>query len=467
MIAGRYTLERVIGRGGSGSVHLGHDHVLGRDVAMKRIGMMPGADSHDLARAEREARISAGLDHPHVVTVFDLVAEDDAHWLVMEYVEGRTLAQVVREDGPLPAARAAALVGQAADALAEAHERGIVHRDVKPSNILVGTGDDAKLSDFGIARASTDATLTQTGLVTGSPAYLAPEVASGASATPASDVWSLGATLFHAVTGSPPYEVGDNLIGTLYRIVHEEPPRLPADHPLAGLVAATMVKDPAARWTAAQVREELVRVQHAEAGSTPAAPLPIPLPLPLPDRVPPTATPTTTLPTAPAPVPPPPAHASRPSARALLPWLAVLVAAVLVVAVVMLLSPGGDEPDAGADRPGAGQRAKNDRSPATPHSAQAMDAFVASYLTAVIDDPESAFAMLTPEFQQASGGYDGYLSWWGTVQSASPRNIESDPEDLTVEYTVDYLLESGRRTTEDVGLQLVREGDGYLIAGED
>ncbi len=436
-------------------MHLGHDHVLGRDVAMKRIGMMPGADSHDLARAEREARISAGLDHPHVVTVFDLVAEDDAHWLVMEYVEGRTLAQLVRDEGPLAADRAAALVGQAADALAEAHERGIVHRDVKPSNILVGAGDDAKLSDFGIARASTDATLTQTGLVTGSPAYLAPEVASGASATPASDVWSLGATLFHAATGSPPYEVGDNLIGTLYRIVHEDPPRLPAGHPLA--------RDPQARWTAAQVREELVRVQHAEAGSTPPPTLPVPLAVP--DGAAPPA-PTTTLPAAPA-VVAAPARGRRRSVPALLPWLAALVAVGLVVAIVLLVAPGDGKREPDADGPRSGQGATDTSSPAPAHSAQAMDAFVASYLTAVIEDPESAFAMLTPDFQQASGGYDGYLSWWGTVQSASPRNIESDPEDLTVEYTVDYVLESGRRSTEDVGLQLVRDGDSYLIAGED
>ncbi|MCD6641209.1 MAG: serine/threonine protein kinase [Nocardioides sp.] len=458
MIAGRYTLERVIGRGGSGSVHLAHDHVLGRHVAMKRIGMMPGTDAHDLARAEREARISAGLDHPHVVTVFDLVAEDDAHWLVMEYVEGRTLAQLVRDEGPLPPARAASLVGQVADALAEAHGRGIVHRDVKPSNVLVGAGDDAKLGDFGIARASTDATLTQTGLVTGSPAYLAPEVASGASATPASDVWSLGATLFHAVTGSPPYDVGDNLIGALYRIVHEDPPRLPDGHPLAGLVEATMVKDPAARWTAAQVRDELVRVQHGEAGSTPPPPLPLAVP-----ASPPAPATTTTLPSAPTTR----AEPARRRGGAWLPWVAVLVVAGLVVAIAVLLSPGDGRREPDADRPRGGQGATDAGSPAPAHSAQAMDAFVASYLTAVIEDPESAFAMLTPDFQQASGGYDGYLSWWGTVQSASPRNIESDPEDLTVEYTVDYVLESGRRSTEDVGLQLVREGGGYLIAGED
>ncbi len=133
----------------------------------------------------------------------------------------------------MDATEAATLLGQVADALVEAHGHGIVHRDVKPSNILIA-GGAAKLNDFGIARSADDASLTQTGLVTGSPAYLAPEVASGSSATPASDVWSLGATLYHAVTGRPPYDVGDNLIGALYKIVHEDPPRLPEDHAWRG-----------------------------------------------------------------------------------------------------------------------------------------------------------------------------------------------------------------------------------------
>ena len=135
----------------------------------------------------------------------------------------------------------------------EAHAHGIVHRDVKPSNILIA-GGGAKLNDFGIARAADDASLTQTGLVTGSPAYLAPEVASGSSATPASDVWSLGATLYHAVTGRPPYEVGDNLIGALYKIVHEDPPRLPEDHPMAGLLTVMMTGNRGALADAARTR---------------------------------------------------------------------------------------------------------------------------------------------------------------------------------------------------------------------
>ena len=247
MIAGRYRLEREIGRGGSGTVHLAVDEVLGRRVAMKRIGLIPGSDNVELERAEREARLAAALNHPHVVSVFDLVDENDVRWLVMEYVDGQTLSEQVRASGPMDAVEAAALLAQVADALVEAHAAGIVHRDVKPSNILVA-GGVAKLNDFGIARSADDASLTQTGLVTGSPAYLAPEVASGSSATPASDVWSLGATLYHAVTGKPPYDVGDNLIGALYKIVHEDPPRLPEDHPVAGLLSVMLTRDAESRW---------------------------------------------------------------------------------------------------------------------------------------------------------------------------------------------------------------------------
>ena len=203
MIAGRYSLVREVGRGGMGAVWLAHDEALGRDVALKRIGMVPGADTTDLARAEREARLAARLSHPHVVAVFNLVVDDDAQWLVMEYVEGATMSQLVREEGPLTPDQAAPLLWQAADGLVAAHQAGIVHRDVKPSNILVDRHRRVKITDFGIAHVTADPSLTQTGLVTGSPAYLAPEVAAGQRGDASSDVWSLGATVFHMLSGRP------------------------------------------------------------------------------------------------------------------------------------------------------------------------------------------------------------------------------------------------------------------------
>ena len=188
-----------------GAVWLAVDEVLDRQVALKRLGMMPGVDGDDLARAEREAQLAARLDHPHVVAVFNLVVDvdTDARWLVMEYVPGTTLAQLVREEGRLAPDDAAPLLWQAADALVAAHAAGIVHRDVKPSNILVDRRRRVKLTDFGIARVAADPSLTQTGLLTGSPAYLAPEVAAGQRGDEAVDVWALGATIYHVLAGRP------------------------------------------------------------------------------------------------------------------------------------------------------------------------------------------------------------------------------------------------------------------------
>ena len=215
-----------------GAVWRGRDEVLRRTVALKKIGVAPGGITPDARRAEREAKLAAKLNHPNVVAVYDLVEEtidgQSHQWLVMEYVEGTDLSELIRRRGRLSPDDVAPILAQVASALAAAHGAGIVHRDVKPSNILVAPDGQVKLSDFGIARTSSDPALTQTGLVTGSPAYLSPEVASGQQATPASDVWSWGATLFHALEGHPPYQVGDNLLGALYRIVHEEPPRCEA-----------------------------------------------------------------------------------------------------------------------------------------------------------------------------------------------------------------------------------------------
>ena len=458
MIAGRYTLEREIGRGGSGTVHLAHDEVLGRTVAIKRIGILPGEHAA-LGRAGREARLAAALNHPHVVSVFDLVEEEDVHWLVMEYVDGRTISEMVRADGPLEVAEAAAYLAQTADALADAHEAGIVHRDVKPSNILVSDGV-AKLSDFGIAKSADDASLTQTGLVTGSPAYLAPEVASGSSATPASDVWSLGATLYHAVTGRPPYEVGDNLIGALYKIVHEDPPRLPDDHPMAGLLSVMMTREPENRWPMHQVRDQLTRLARGQRATVTATAAP---------RV--NGERTGELPTvrttAPAVVPDGPRRSRAPYA-----WIGLAAVLAIAAVVAAYVWAGRGTPEAAeGDTPSSPTTSESTTtSTAPPLSAkdtrEQMDAFITSYLSMVTTNPRQAFDQLTPEFQKASGGFEGYMGWWGKVRSATLADVRSDPSDLTVGYTVDYVFTSGARDSQDVRLQLQRFDDHYLIAGE-
>lgn len=483
MIAGRYTLEREVGRGGTGAVHLGRDEVLGRQVALKRIGMVPGADAPDLARAEREARLAAALNHPHVVAVYDLVVEDDHQWLVMEYVEGETLAQRIRRRERLGTEEAAALLWQAADALAEAHAHDIVHRDVKPSNILLTASDQAKLTDFGIARALADASLTQTGLVTGSPAYLAPEVASGSTATAASDVWSLGATLFHALAGHAPYDVGANLIGGLYKIVHEDPPRLPDAGPMAEVLEHTMVRDPEQRWSMAQVRDHLDALRR---GETPTQVVPVSTAT--------THTPVQPVDAVPAAAAAPPPRSGRTGTiataprsarrrRSVLPWL-VAAAAALLVGILVVASLQDDPGQPAADS-GTGSETSSPSSPSNPSPSsesptqesptgeatkpatrREMTQFIEGYLSTVTSDPQATFEMLTPEFQEASNGFEGYSGFWSTVESATPSQITADPESLTVTYAVDYVMANGDERSDDVSLQLVRQDDTYLIAGE-
>ena len=499
MIAGRYTLGREIGRGGAGIVHLAHDEVLGRSVAIKRIGLVPGMTGQDVARAEREARIAAGINHPHVVSILDLVKDVDCYWLVMEHVEGRTLAEVVAEDGPLSPTRAAGILAQAADGLVQATRAGIVHRDVKPSNIMVSGDDHAKLADFGIARGSGDSALTVTGQVTGSPAYLAPEVASGSPAEAPSDVWSLGASLYHAVVGRAPYDVGGNVMGGMYRIVHDDPPRLPDDHPLAGVLARTMVKDPEQRWSAERVRDELRRVATGASLSgvdTTTAPHPPPPP-PAPAASPgDTSTMAEVAPAAPVggSVPPErpaaPLAATSSSRRSPLGWIAAVAVLVLLAGLgAYLLWPGdgqrpaatetqaeqSEEPSASEEpstepttdpSESATEEPTTEPSPSASGTQAEVRAFVRDYFSLATSAPESSYVMLTPGFQTASGGFARYSGFWSTISSARPYDITVDPDTLVTSYTIDYVTTSGRTTTEQGRLQLERQGEDYLIAGE-
>lgn len=451
MIAGRYSLEREIGRGGTGPVWLGRDAVLGRQVALKRIGLLPGADTTDVERAEREARLSAQLSHPHIVSVFDVVTdESDDHWLVMEYVDGVTLGQLVQERGPLPPDEAAPVLWQVADALAAAHAAGIVHRDVKPSNVLIDHLGMAKLNDFGIARIATDPALTQTGLMTGSPAYLAPEVASGARGDGASDVWSLGATAFHVLAGRPPYDIGDNVLGALYRIVHEPPPRLPEAGWLAPLLDATMVRDPAQRWSMSQVRDFLGR---SDSSVLPLPPEPLAAPGPADDggtRVLTAATP--------AAVPAAPPAVARTPWRPSATLLVALGAMVLVGLVVLFAALAPDDPGGGANPPASTPSAS-----ATP-TAAGIEAFIRDYVTTVADDPDAAWTMLTPKFQRESGGIERYREFWDSATDGEVLSITANPDNLSVSYQVRFgNFDNGPGPTV---LDLLFQDGRYFIDGE-
>ncbi|WP_449064084.1 serine/threonine-protein kinase, partial [Planomonospora algeriensis] len=211
----RYRLLRQLGSGGMGTVWLARDEMLDREVAVKELTPPPGMNeaqrAETVARAVREAQATAQLRHPAVVAVHDVAVHDGKPWIVMELLRGRTLAEFVAERGPLPPEQAAALGAQLLDGLDAAHARGIQHRDVKPGNVFLTDSGRVVLTDFGIARLAGDATLTQTGLLIGSPGFIAPERLDGEPGGPASDLWSLGATLYLGVEGTPAIE-GETMV---------------------------------------------------------------------------------------------------------------------------------------------------------------------------------------------------------------------------------------------------------------
>ncbi|GGD30027.1 serine/threonine-protein kinase [Nocardioides daphniae] len=482
MSADRYTFEREIGRGASGPVWSGRDTVLGRTVALKRVGVHAGGTDAALQQGAREARLAASLNHPHVVGVFDLVVVGDEHWLVMEHVDGQSLAELVREQGPLEPQEAARVLAQVAEALAAAHRAGIVHRDVKPSNILLTRDGTAKLTDFGIARSADDTSLTQTGLVTGSPAYLPPEVATGSSATPASDVWALGATLFHLLAGRPPYHVGDNVLSTMYRIVHEEPPRLPETGRLNTVLERTMAIDPEARWTMGQVRDALRHLSEeaparprrtgATSAATAAATTPPAAVDTAPGRSDDDTRTTASIPAGRMTSALPPAQSVSPPPGRRRPWLVwARVAAGILLSTVVALYAGlnaarDPAPTAGQETPSPTTTSPEPTASPTAVTEAEMTSFVTDYLATVTSDPRAAWQRLTPGFQADSEGFGSYSGFWRTVRSASPRNIRADVDALTVSYDVDYRMRNGRQISDSVTLVLERNGSELLIAGE-
>lgn len=258
---GRFKLRKRIGRGGMGEVWVARDEELRRDVALKVL-RPTDQDPEAVARFEREIRATAALQHPNTIRIFSHgVSEDGLWYYAMELLEGQTLQGLVHHVGALPQRRAAALLHQAARALSEAHERGIVHRDIKPDNLFVtslgGEPDVVKVLDFGIVRmAEDDAGLTSTGFVAGTPAYMAPEVATGETATPAADVYALGATLYFALTGAPPFD-GPDAASVLRQHVNVPTPRLgtrtatPISPALENVCMCALAKDPKDRFDSA------------------------------------------------------------------------------------------------------------------------------------------------------------------------------------------------------------------------
>src|SRR6266568_2832309 len=274
VIAVRYRLQAPIGRGAIGVVWRARDQLLDRDVAVKEVHIADTLTDEERAtayqRTLREAKTAARLNHPAVVTVYDVAEDGGRPWIVMQLVSAQSLDQVLAASGPLSPRRAAEMARQLLSALSVAHAAGVMHRDVKPSNVLLGSDDRAVLTDFGIATFQGDPKLTQTGMVMGSPGFTAPERIRGEDASPASDLWSLGATVYAAVEGHGPFEKRGGAITTMSAIINEDAPEAPTAGALGPVIAALLRREPADRPDASTAARMITDVLPQLADQTPA-----------------------------------------------------------------------------------------------------------------------------------------------------------------------------------------------------
>ncbi|MEZ3177475.1 serine/threonine protein kinase [Streptomyces pimonensis] len=285
LLAGRYRLGDVLGRGGMGTVWRAQDETLGRTVAVKELRFPSNIDEEEkrrlITRTLREAKAIARIRNNSAVTVFDVVEEDDRPWIVMELVEGKSLAEAIREDGLLEPKRAAEVGLAILDVLRSAHREGILHRDVKPSNVLIAEDGRVVLTDFGIAQVEGDPSITSTGMLVGAPSYISPERARGHKPGPAADLWSLGGLLYAAVEGTPPYDKG-SAIATLTAVMTEPLEEPKNAGPLRDVIYGLLTKDPAQRLDDSGARAMLNAVLNApapkEAGEPADATKVVPLP---------------------------------------------------------------------------------------------------------------------------------------------------------------------------------------------
>lgn len=285
-LGGRYVLLDQLGAGAMGVVWRARDEFLHRDVAVKQL-LLNDVESNEfheaVQRAMREGRIAARLQHPNAIAVYDVVVEDGKPCLVMEYLPSRNLSSILSERGTMAPMEAARIGSLAAAALAAAHGAGIVHRDIKPGNVLIGRDGTVKITDFGISRALGDVAVTKTGMLAGTPAYLAPELARGAEPAPPSDVFSLGATIYAMTEGEPPFGKSTNDLGLLYKVARGETRPPMRSGPLTGLLTRLLANEPAQRPTAAQAAEELKAIAAG-------APVPVTRVIPPRPMTPPTGT---------------------------------------------------------------------------------------------------------------------------------------------------------------------------------
>jgi serine/threonine protein kinase len=524
LVAGRYRLGRRIGSGAMGIVWEAHDERLHRTVAVKQLLLQPGlaeADTDEAKRrAMREGRIAARLQHPHAIAVYDVAEDDGQPWLVMEYLPSKSLSTALSERGTLPPRDVASIGSQVASALAAAHNAGIVHRDIKPGNILLGNDGTVKITDFGISRATGDVTVTATGMLAGTPAYLAPEVAKGYDPGPPSDVFSLGSTLYAAIEGAPPFGLNENTIALLHQVASGKvvPPKQAG--PLTALLMRLLRAEPEDRPTMAEAREALAAVAAGRAAPE--------FPVAMPQSHPPSwqGAPVPAQPTramtpagqhnasaqhnpphsatrvAPAPTPPdrpqrqashnpPPARragASRPAGgpmkskrSTVLTALAIAGAAAVGILLASVLSSGdenGTNNQAGTSATSPAQEAGGEASvtsakkPSTTTAKvtslptpQQQEQAVRDYFALLPENIDEGYSRLTARMQGTTGGPSGYQGWWNLVKSVEIKNVR---ENSSFAYEVDiaYTMKDNTVSTERKLIILKWENQGIYIDGE-
>jgi eukaryotic-like serine/threonine-protein kinase len=478
-IGNRYRVEERIGAGAMGAVWRATDELLNRTVAVKELlAVAPGASTEAIEESRqrilREGRIGARLQHAHVISMFDVVVHEDRPWLVMEYLPSDSLAAVLKMKGTLDPVEVADIGRQVADGLSAAHLAGVVHRDVKPGNVLIAPDGRVKLTDFGVSRAVDDVQLTRTGLIAGTPAFLSPEVAQGKDPMAASDVFALGATLYAAVEGSPPFGLDDNAYALLHKVATSAVTPPEQAGPLTGVIMQLLMIEPAERPSAAQARDMLAAVVAGRVVSGPAAPATSVLAAKAPSEPGPS---TVTDLQAPAPAP------GRRRRR--IPVLLAVLLAVLVLGggalAAVLTNRSATDPGAtavAAPPTTAGTAATS--APATtaartttaqptptptsaaPPAATDPVAFVQSYYALLPGNTDAAYAMLGAEARSQSGGRAGFDRFYGGISSVSVENARQ-VGDGTVTATVRFVKRDGSTSNEAYHFVTSTGSDGRMV----
>ncbi len=509
LVAGRYRLGQRIGSGAMGIVWQAHDERLHRTVAIKQLLLQPGLTDAQAEEARRrcmrEGRIAARLAHPNAITVYDVAEHEDDPWLVMEYLPSKSLATVLSERGTLSPQEAARIGTQVATALVAAHAAGIVHRDIKPANVLLADDGTVKITDFGISRATGDVTVTATGMLAGTPAYLAPEVAKGQDPTPAADVFSLGSTLYTAVEGHSPFGLSENTLALLYAVAagNITPPRHAG--PLTALLMQLLRVDPTERPSITVARDSLAAVAEGRpapvpdaasaptnriAGSRmPQAPLGPPTP-PRPHTPPPWAPPkeatrldvhpfTEPAPSGPGPamyrepLPSGPNPGPRPlpqrqraggnRARSVALTVLAIVAAMLVGILVATLLSANEKDGSGNKAQQSSQQAAPPQDGSESGSEPGADEYeqaIRDYYALLPGDTEQAFDLLTDRAKRKSGGKKTYTRFWNTIDSVQVEETQVDGDRVAA--VLRYESRNGRTSRETSSFALVEE-DGQLL----